>query len=330
MCRHKRRLSRVLAYLAALLIAAAAADAQPAAKIYRVGWLALNSPPNPFHDAFISGLRELGYAEGQNIVIESRWAAGHSERLPALAAELVRLRTNVIVTAAQAPTIAAKHATTTIPIVMVNIADPVGAGLIASFARPGGNITGLSYEADEGQYRKRLQLIKEAMPQVSRVALLFHADVPFKAFWKRVHDEAAPKVGLSIQHVEVGGPQDFEGGFVEMRNARADAVIVLGDPLIFSHRRQIIALAAKYKVPAVYTDRLSVEDGGLMTYASDSKDLYRRAAAYVDKILKGSKPTDLPVEQPTKFELVLNVKTAKALGLKISPSVVLRADQIIE
>lgn len=325
-----RALTLTVLLAVAVLFTLRDAEAQPAAKIYRIGYLALNSPPNPFYAAFISGLRELGYAEGQNILIESRWAAGDPERLPALAAELVGLRTDVIVTAAQAATVAAHQATATVPIVMVNVVDPVGTGFISSLAKPGGNITGLTYDAGEEQYAKLLQLVREAVPGVSRVALLLNADLPYRGFLTRVYDETALRLDLGLQHVGVQGPHDLERVFVDMRNARVGAVVVKGDPLIFVHRKQIIALAETYKLPAMYTDRLSVEDGGLMSYASDTKDTYRRAAAYVDKILKGAKPAELPVEQPAKFELIFNLKTARALGLTIPPSLLLRADKIIE
>jgi putative ABC transport system substrate-binding protein len=316
----------ILAVLSTLL----AAQAQPAGSIHRIGWLGLNSPPNPFYDAFARGLRELGYVEGRNVVIESRWAEGKSERLAALAVDLVRLEPDVIVTAAQAATAAAKQATAAVPIVMVNVTDPVGQGFIASLARPGRNVTGLTYAADEAQTGKLLQLIKEAVPRLSRVAVLINAAYPQMPLKRRVMEEVAPTLDIDLQWVPVHGPDEIEKSFAAMVKNRAGALIVVGDPLIFAHRREVIALADRNRLPAMYMDRVSVEEGGLMSYGSDTKDTYRRAATYVDKILKGAKPGDLPVEQPTKFELIVNLKTAKALSLTIPPSLVQRADQVIE
>ena len=307
-----------------------AAAAQPAGSIQRIGWLGLNSAPNPFYDAFTRGLRELGYVEGRNVVIESRWADGKAERLPALAADLVRLRPDVIVTAAQAASAAAKQATGTIPIVMVNVTDPIGEGFISTLAKPGGNITGLTYAATEEQSGKLLQLIKEAVPRLARVAVLMNAAYPAMASKQRPMEAVAPTLDIDLQWVLVQTPNEIESSFASIIKRRAGAVVVVGDPLIFAHRRQVIALADKHQLPAMYMDRVSVEDGGLMSYGSDTKDTYRRAATYVDKILKGAKPGDLPVEQPTKFELVINLKTAKALGLTIPPSLLQRADQVIE
>ena len=278
------------------------------------------------------GLRDLGYVEGRNVVIEIRDAEGEAERLPALAAELVALKVDVIVAPNTPQALAAKQATRTLPIVFSFVADPVASGLVTSLARPGGNVTGLSSLTPE-LVGKRLELLTQAVPGVSRVAVLwqpgFQGERTEKDMLKGA-DVAARALGVRLQFVEAQGPADFDRAFSDMTRARAGALTVLGSTMFISERRRLVDLAAKNRLPAVYARREYVDAGGLMSYGSNIADLFRRAATYVDKILKGAKPADLPVEQPTKFELVINLKTAKALGLTIPPSLLGRADQVIE
>ena len=316
-----------------LLTVPLAVAAQPAgAKVPRIGFLALNPGANPhLREAFLRGLRDLGYVEGRNVVIEYRDAEGKIERLPALATELVALKVDVIVTGGGTPTaLAAKQATKTLPIVFTSATDPVTDELVASLARPGGNLTGLSNLAPEF-VGKCLEQIKETVPQVSLVAVLWqpgsaggHTDM------LKAAERAARPLGVRLQIVEARGPADFDRAFSDMTRARAGALAVLGSAIFNSERRRLVDLAAKHRLPTVYTSRDFVDAGGLMTYGPSLADSFRRAAAYVDKILKGTKPGDLPVEQPTKFELMINLRTAKALGLTIPPSLLLRADQVIE
>ena len=314
-----------------LLAAPYAAEAQQAAKIFRIGYLALNPTPH-FQEAFRQGLRDLGYVEGRNLVIEARDAEGKLERLPALAAELVALKVDVIVTSGTPAALAAKQATRTLPIVFTAVADPVTSRLVTSLAQPGGNVTGLSVLAPE-LVGKCLEQLKQAMPAVSRVAVLWHpgamTERTDKDMLKRA-EVAAQALGVRLQVLEARGPADFDRAFTEMTRARADALAVLTSSMLFGERRRLVGLAAKNRLPAVYPWREGVDAGGLMAYGPDLGDLLRRVATYVDKILKGAKPADLPVEQPTKFELVINLKTAKALGLTIPPSLLQRADQVIE
>ncbi len=318
----------------AIFLAPLAAEAQQAGKIYRIGLLLALSPElvQAVLDAFRQGLRDLGYVEGKNIVIEYRSAEGKLDRLPGLAAELVRLKVDVIVTGLNPGTVAAKQATTTIPIVMAIGINPVGAGLVPSLARPGGNVTGLTYDVSPEIHAKRLQLLKEVVPQVSRVAVLwdpsFAPDVV--EISARAVRNAAQKLGVTLHFVEVRGPDDFDQAFAAMARERANGLLAFGGPLLFAHRRRIADLAAKHRLPATYVVREFADSGGLFSFGANQADLYRRAATYVDKILKGAKPADLPVEQPTKFELVINLKTAKALGLTIPQSVLIRADEIIQ
>jgi putative ABC transport system substrate-binding protein len=315
---------------AGILALPLAADAQQAGKVPRIGFLFYGSPgPSPELDAFRQGLRELGYIEGQNIAIEYRFASGRVGQLPELAAELVRLKLDVIVTPTTPASLAAKQATSTIPIVFAAVADAVGAGLIANFARPGGNITGLaSISAELGG--KRLELLKEVAPKASRVAVLYNPADRSNVLVLKELQESAPALGLTLQPLEVRGPGDFEGAFVAMTRERAHALFGAAGVLTFEHRNTIVDLAAKNRIPAMWGHRQFVEAGGLMSYAVNWYDQLRRAATYVDKILKGAKPGDLPVEQPTKFELVINLKAAKALGLTIPPSLRLRADEVIQ
>jgi putative ABC transport system substrate-binding protein len=324
------RLSLMLAI--SIFAASLAAHAQPAGKIYRIGYLSSGSSTTAPHlrEAFLQRLRELGWVEGQNIVIDYRAAEGRSDRLPDLAAELVRLKVDIIVALATPDTAAAKNATGTIPIVMVAVTDPVATGLIASLARPGGNVTGLSFSVGLETYGKGLELLKETVPKVHRVAILSNPANPVHALAIRDVKGAARSLGVQLQLLEARGPSEFDGAFAAMAKERVDALLVVSDTLFVLHRTRLADLAARGRLPAAYSAREYVEAGGLMSYGPSLLDLWRRAATYVDKILKGAKPADLPVEQPSKFELVINVKTAKALGLTIPQSLLLRADQVIE
>jgi len=324
------RKTLTLAFIVVVLGVGAIAEAQQPKKVPRIGFLTTVSPSTISDrvEAFRQGLRELGYVEGKNIVIEWRYAEGKIDRLPALAAELVRLKVDVIVTAGSPVTRSAKEATVTIPIVMANDSDPVGSGHVASLARPGGNITGLSTLRLEIS-GKRLELLKEIIPRLSRVAVLGSSTVPGNAQALKETELAAGAFGVQLQYLDVLSPKDIETAFRAASKGRADAVLVLGGPLFNSQRTQIVDLAVKSRLPAIYYAAEFVEDGGLMTYGVSVIDLFHRAAVYVDKILKGAKPADLPVEQPTKFELVINLKTAKQIGLTIPPNVLARADRVI-
>jgi putative tryptophan/tyrosine transport system substrate-binding protein len=308
----------------------AVAHAQQPAKVPRIGYLSAASPSAiaALTEAFRQGLREHGYVEGKNIVIEYRSAEGKPDRLPALAAELVRLKVDAIVTAGSTSTRSAKEATSTIPIVMGFDNDPVGSGFVASLARPGGNITGLSSLSPEIS-GKRLELLKDIVPRLSRVAVLGTSVQPGNAQMLKETELAAGAFGVQLQYLDVQGPKDIELVFRAASNGRAHAILVLSSPVLFSKRTQVSDLAAKNRLPAVYPQTEWIEDGGLMTYGASIPDLFRRAATYVDKILKGAKPAELPVEQPTKFELVINLKTAKQIGLTIPPTVLARADRVI-
>jgi putative ABC transport system substrate-binding protein len=316
-----------------LLAAPLAARAQQAAKVARIGYLAGNQAASPhLPEAFHQGLRDLGYVEGRNVVIELRDAEGKFERLPALAAELVALKVDVIVAPSTLAALAAKQATRTLPIVFIGANDPVTDGLVASLARPGGNVTGLATLVSElvGKY---LELLKQALPEVSRVAFLWHPGGSGERTERdmlKAAEAAARALGVRLQFVEVRGPEDFDRAFSDMTRARAGALTVFGSSMFVSERRRLADLAAKNRLPGMYPIREFVDAGGLMAYGPNNADLLRRAATYVDKILKGAKPGDLPVEQPTKFELVINLKTAKALGLTIPQSVLGRADEVIQ
>jgi putative tryptophan/tyrosine transport system substrate-binding protein len=305
-------------------------EAQQARKVPRIGFLGATSPAaiSARLYAFRQGLRELGYDEGKNILIEYRYAEAKLDRLSALAAELVHLGVDIIVLAGPAGIRPAKEATNRIPIVMANDNDPVGSGVIASLARPGGNITGLSNLAPEIG-GKRLELLKEIVPRLSRVAVLGTSSTSGTAQVLKEMELAAALSKVQLQYVDVGSPTETETAFREAGKGRADAVLVLQGGVFNSQRKQIAALAVKSKLPAIYHAPEYVEDGGLMSYGVSVTDLYRRAATYVDKILKGAKPADLPIEQPTKFELVINLKTAKQIGLTIPPNVLARADRVI-
>jgi len=317
----------------AVLLVPLAGEAQHAATIPRIGLLfptSLSDPRTPrFLEAFRQGLRELGYAEGQNIAIESRFAEGKWDQLPSLAAELVRLKVDVIVTYTTPATQAAKQATGTIPIVVAAVIDPVAAGLVVSLAHPGGNITGLSQMVPE-LVGKQLEVLKEVAPKISRVALLGNPANAGNAPQVRHAQNAARALGMRLQSLEARGPSEIESAFVAMTTERAGAVIVLIDSTLIDHRTRIADLAARRRLPMVSGTIETAEAGGLMAYGPSVRDMFRRAAAHVDKILKGAKPADLPIEQPTKFDLVINLRTARALGLTIPQSVLLRADQVIQ
>jgi putative tryptophan/tyrosine transport system substrate-binding protein len=306
------------------------AQAQQSTKIPRIGYLGFgSSSDNPARiEAFRQGLRELGYVEGKSIFIEWRSAEGNTDRLPSLAAELIRLKVDVIITNGPYSTRAAKEATITIPIVMASVGDPVGDGVVASLTRPGGNITGLSTLSPELS-GKRLELLKEIVPKLSRVAVFGSSTNPNTAGSLREVELAAGALKVKLQYLDVLSPKDIETAFRAAVKARAEAVLALGGSLFNSQRIQIVELAVKSRLPAIYGSQATVEAGGLMSYGVTNLDLDRRAATYVDKILKGAKPADLPVEQPTKFEFIINLKAAKQIGLTIPPNVLVRADKVI-
>jgi ABC-type uncharacterized transport system substrate-binding protein len=316
-----------------LLAMPLAAQAQEA-KVARVGFLAGGRPgdPNPASDAFRQGLRDLGYVEGRNIVLEYRFAEGRIDRYPELVAELVRLPVDVIVAPGTAAAQAARKATASIPIVIVLPGNPIGDGLIRSFARPGGNVTGTTSVSLEigGKY---LELLREAVPTLSRVAVLWNPLTPPHPKMVKETEAAGRTLGLTVQPVSAGRPDEIAGAFAAMARGRAEGLIVLSDPMFDGSRRERMRIAdfvSKARIPTMYSRRELAQEGGLMSYGPSQPDLFRRATVYVDKILKGAKPADLPVEQPTRFELVINLKTAKTLGLTIPPSVLARADEIIQ
>jgi putative ABC transport system substrate-binding protein len=312
-----------------LLVAPLAVEAQPATHVYRIGYLlGATREQEPFVEAFLEGMRVLGYVEGQHFVMEYRGAEGQYERLPALAAELVRLKVDVLLAVFTPVALAAKDATTTIPIVMMGTGDPVGNGLVASLARPGGNVTGVSVLSPE-LVGKQLEFLKEVFSTVSRVAILWNPDNPVHPPTVRAADVAAQALGVQLHLVEARGPDAFDRAFAAMTRAHAEALLVLGDAVFFQHRSRLAALAAANHLPTMHNTRPFVEAGSLMAYGPSTVDIRRRAAVYVDKILKGAKPADLPVEQPTTFELVINLKTAEALGLTIPPSVLFQATEIL-
>jgi putative ABC transport system substrate-binding protein len=314
----------------AILTAPLAAEAQQPVRVPRIGFL-WPSPPSERQyllDAFRQGLRELGYIESQNIVVEVRSAEGKYDRLPALATELVHLKVDVIVTTASPATMAAQQATKTIPIVMAVVVDPVATGFIASLARPGGNITGVSIMASD-LVGKQLDLLKQVVP-IFQVVVLWNPANPGNAPQLREAEVAARKLGVRLKPLEARNPDDLDNAFAAMTKERPSGLIVLVDTMLVGHRARLADLAAKSRIPAIYGLRDHVEAGGLMAYSANLTEMYRRAATYVDRILKGSKPADLPVEQPTKFEFVINLKTAKALGLTFPQSILTRADEIIQ
>ena len=306
-------------------------SAQPAGKVPQIAFLSTTSPgSSPSTDIFLQGLRELGYVEGQNITVAWRWGRGTTERFPEFAADVVRLKVDVIVAANSPAGYAAQRATRTIPIVIPTMADPVSDGFVASIARPGGNITGLTFQSPELQ-GKRLQLLKEALPPVSRVALLMDVNDRNYHSVAREAESAARTLGVRLYPlVEARSPGDLNGLFGTLTKQGVGAVLIVGGTMLYANRVQVAEHALKNRLPMMCDTRENVEAGCLMSYGASLSDLFRRAASYVDRILKGAKPGDLPVEQPTKFELVINLKTAKALGLTIPQSVLLRADQVIQ
>jgi putative ABC transport system substrate-binding protein len=316
-----------------LLALPLAGEAQQPRKVPRVGYLSPGSPSDPLRqrrfEAFRQGLRELGYVEGQNIAIEPRWAEGKYDQYSALAADLVRLKVDVIVAVGGRATQDAQQATRTIPIVMSVVIDPLGSGLVASLARPGGNVTGLTIMASD-LVGKQFEVLKEVVPKVSRVALLWNPANPGSAPQLREAEAAARALGVRLQTLEARVPQEIDSAFAAMTRERAGALVVLGDAIFVNQRRQIAELAMKKRLPAISFAREHAEAGGLMAYGANFLDLERRAATFVDKILKGAKPADLPIEQPSKFELVINLKTAKTLGLTIPRSLLQRADEVIQ
>src|SRR5262245_14685007 len=327
------RLFALAAIFALSVLEPVTGEAQEAAKIVRIGNLATALEVFPQRvEAFRQGLPDLGYIENRNITIESRSAEGHLERPPDLAAELVRLKVDIIVTDATPPTLAAKQVTRTIPIVFAATADAVGSGIVASLARPGGNLTGLSFLAPE-LVGKCLERLKEAVPRTTRVAVLWHpgslGESTQRDMVKRA-EVSARALAMQLQLVEAQSPKDFDRAFSEMTTGRASAMTVLTSIMFFKEHKRLVSLAAQNRLPTVYPWREPVDAGGLLSYGPNLNDLYRRAAYFVDKILKGAKPADLPVEQPTSFELVVNLKTAKALGLTIPQPLLLRADSVIQ
>ncbi len=314
----------------ALLSTAPFVEAQQAKKVFRIGFLASSSGERlkGRMAAFQQGLQELGYVDGKNFAIEHRSAAGQFKKLPDLAAELVRLKVDIFVAEGAPAAHAAKNATSVIPIVIGNAADPVGTGLVASLARPGGNITGLS-DFNLAVITKRLELIKEVAPSASRIAILLNPGNPTNPLQLKEIQAAAPALAVKLSPLEANGPEEIERAFITIRKERAGALIVFGDPMFGTHRRRITALAVKNRLPAIYGGSDNIDVGGLMSYGTSFQELYRRAAVYVDKILRGAKPADLPIEQPTKFELVINLNAAKQIGLTIPPNVLARADRVI-
>jgi putative ABC transport system substrate-binding protein len=338
------RASAVSTMLALSLFAAPLpSDGQQPAKVYRIGYLSGNTlapsdrtaqgcpiKGNPFWQALVEGLREREYVQGQNLVIECRYTEGREERALGLATELVSLKVDLLVVFSTANVRAAKQATSTIPIVMVGVLDPVGRGLVASLARPGGNVTGLAGDAGKEIAGKYLQFLKEAVPAASRVAVLAYlVDVPENLFTP-VLEAAARALNVTLQYYELREPEKLDGAFAAMTKARTEALLVLPHPFMSTHARRIVDLAAQSRLPAMYPHREMVEPGGLLTYDLDGPAIWRRIGIYVDKIFKGAKPGDLPVEQPTKFYLTINLKTAKALGLVVPQSLLLRADEVIQ
>ena len=313
-----------------LLITFAPAQAQQAAKIPHVGYLAATKAAAiaARTDAFRQGLRELGYVDGKNIVVEYRYADGNAARERELAADLVRQKVDIIVTTGPTVTRTVKYATATIPIIFAQDGDPVASGFVASLARPGGNITGLSNLSPELS-GKRLELLKEIVPKLSRVAAIGGSNEPNNAQILKELGLAAASMKLRLQTLDVRGPADIEPAFQAAAKERADGAVFLGSVVFGAHRKQIVELAVKHRLPATYTRQEFVEEGGLMTYGPNINDLFRRAATYVDKILKGRKPADLPVEQPIKFEFIVNLQAAQQIGLTIPPKMLLRADRVI-
>jgi putative ABC transport system substrate-binding protein len=327
----RRRFNGVI--VGGLFAAPFAAEAQPG-KVYWIGVLSPGSHDSgssalALRQSFLQRLHGLGWIVGQNLAVEGRYAEGKLDRLPDLAAELVQLKVSVLLAFGTPAALAAKRATATIPIVML-AGDPVGTGLVASLGRPGGNVTGLTNAAGLELVGKRLELLKDTAPKTSRVGILWDSSNPAERHFRDATLSPARVLGLTLLPQDVRTPNDLDGALAALARARADALMVAENSGNFEQRKLIVSFAEKHRLPTVFGERASVEDGGLMSYGTDFADLLRRAATYIDKILKGAKPADLPVEQPTKFELIINLKTAKALGLTIPPALLARADQVIE
>ncbi|MBI2152440.1 MAG: ABC transporter substrate-binding protein [Candidatus Rokubacteria bacterium] len=331
------RLGLVVALIFGVLVATVSVQAQQTGKVYRIGLLLPGAQPttpdwkqrSPLFQPFFQGLRELGWVEEQNISTEFRWAEGKTERLPDLAAELVRLKVDLILTLSYPAALAAKQATTTIPVVIMGAGDPVGTGLVQSLARPGGNITGLSEQATELS-AKRVELLKETVPTLSRLAVLWNAGDAGMTLRMGAIRVAARVLGVTVRPLGVQERNDLETAFVAMTQERPEALFVVSDIFVNIHRRRILDFAAKNRLPAMYEHGFYVDDGGLMSYGPSLVDTIKRSAFFVDKILKGAKPANIPVEQPTRYDFVLNLKTAKALGLSFPQAVLIRADKVIE
>jgi putative ABC transport system substrate-binding protein len=315
--------------LLSVVLPSAPAQAQESrpAKIYRIGFLRAGHPPPSYLEGFQQGLREGGYVDGRNVVVELRATDGSVDQLPTLAEELLRSKVDVILASAGPAALVAKNATTSVPVVFVGVVDPVGLGLVPSLARPGGNLTGLA--TTSGDFAgKRLELLKAIVPKLRRVAVLWHPANPTNPIQLKGAQAAARTLGVNLQPVPLQGPDDFDSAVKAVRGA--DGILMLESPLFTTYRAQLAELASKARLPAIYGQKEYVEAGGLMSYGTHFFDLYRRAGSYVDRILKGAKPADLPVEQPARFEFVINLRTAKGQGLTIPPSLLLRADKVIE
>jgi putative ABC transport system substrate-binding protein len=309
-----------------LLSASPALGQQP---VHRIGYLG-NTPVPETRQAWLQGLHEHGYVEGQNLQIEYRYTQGRSERAPALIAELIAFDPEIIVTSQSNPAITIHTTVPSIPLVFVGLGDPVGMGLVESLAHPGGNVTGISGLVPEGFGGKQLQLLKDLVPQASRIAVLIDPTMSAHQLFLRRLPEPGRQLGVELITVEASRPDQYEAAFEKAHAQGAEAIQVFNGPLPFFHRAEIAELAARYRLPAMYLERRYVEDGGLLSYGMNSPDIFRRAGAYIDKILKGEKPGDIPVEQPTRFELIVNLKTAKALGITVPPLILAQADEVIE
>lgn len=327
-----RALGLVVALALGIVSAPPFSQAQQAPKMARIGFICGQPAESGRYllDALREGLRQLGYLEGQNIVIEARWAEARPERFPDLITEMVRLKPDMLVIASTPGAVAAKHARIAIPVVFVAVSDPVGTGVVASLARPGRNFTGLSLAFGEGFSGKWLELLKEAVPRLSRAAMLVNPRHPAAATYARELQAAAGQLNVKLQVMETRDPAEIDRAFAAMVKEHVDALVVTGDPLFMAHRKRLLDLAVKHRLPAMFSFTEFVGDGGLMAYGPSLSGQHRRAAIYVDKILKGAKPAELPVEQPTEFEFAINLKTAEALGLTIPQSLVVRADRIIQ
>jgi putative ABC transport system substrate-binding protein len=328
----RRAALAMLAGIAGSRFGGPCAAAQQAGRVYRIGYL---STPNRASvargvDAFVEALARLGWVEGRNIRIEYRWAEGDIDRLPELAAELVRLNVDVIVAPAGSAALAAKAATASIPVVMIFAADPVAMGLVSSLQHPGGNVTGTTFAPGRDIFGKQLQLLKEAIPRASRIAFLWNPADASSAFQRTAVESASTSLRVPLERVEARGPEDFERTFVAMAKAHADALLVGATSTYLVHQSRLAELALKARLPTMLSYREGVEAGGLMAYAVNMANFVGRSAAYIDKVLKGARPADLPIEQPTKFELVINLRTAKALGVALAPSLLQRADEVIQ